>query len=68
MGNCISPVYVDGSSYANNALVQNNGSEYRCLVGGWCTVGGPYAPGTGWAWANAWELVRSCQAHHHHHH
>lgn len=60
-GNCISPVYVDGSSYANNALVQNNGSEYRCLVGGWCTVGGPYAPGTGWAWANAWELVRSCQ-------
>lgn len=59
-GNCTSPNYVDGSTYATNALVKNAGSEYRCIVGGWCTVGGPYAPGTGWAWTNAWTLVRSC--------
>ena len=59
-GNCSSPNYVDGATYANNALVKNAGSEYRCIVGGWCTVGGPYAPGTGWAWTNAWTLVRSC--------
>jgi chitin-binding protein len=60
-GNCSSPNYVDGSSYATGALVKNGGSEYRCLVGGWCTVGGPYAPGSGWAWTNAWSYVRSCQ-------
>ncbi len=60
-GNCSSPAYVNGASYATGALVQNGGSEYRCTVGGWCTVGGPYAPGTGWAWQNAWSLVRSCQ-------
>jgi chitin-binding protein len=60
-GNCTSPAYVNGSTYATGALVQNGGSEYRCTVGGWCTVGGPYAPGTGWAWTNSWDLVRSCQ-------
>lgn len=59
-GNCTSPAYVDGNTYANGALVRNGGSEYRCTVGGWCTVGGPYAPGSGWAWTNAWSLVRSC--------
>ena len=59
-GNCTSPAYVNGSSYAAGALVRNAGSEYRCTVAGWCTVGGPYAPGTGWAWANAWSLVRAC--------
>lgn len=58
--NCSSPAYVNGSSYTTGALVQNAGSEYSCTVAGWCTVGGPYAPGTGWAWANAWSLVRAC--------
>ncbi len=57
---CTSPAYVSGSSYATGDLVQNAGSEYKCTVGGWCTVGGPYAPGTGWAWTNAWSLVRAC--------
>jgi chitin-binding protein len=60
-GNCTSPAFVNGASYANNAVVQNAGNEYRCTVGGWCSQGGPYAPGTGWAWTNAWTLVRSCQ-------
>lgn len=60
-GNCTSPAFVNGASYATNALVQNVGNEYRCTVGGWCSQGGPYAPGTGWAWTNAWTLVRSCQ-------
>ena len=59
-GNCSSPAYANGASYATGAKVVNNGSEYQCTVGGWCTVGGPYAPGTGWAWQNAWSLVRSC--------
>lgn len=60
-GKCTSPAYVNGASYATGALVQNVGSEYKCLVGGWCMVGGPYAPGVGWAWTNAWSLVQSCQ-------
>ncbi|WP_323815821.1 lytic polysaccharide monooxygenase auxiliary activity family 9 protein [Cellvibrio sp. NN19] len=59
-GNCSSPAFVNGSSYATGALVQNVGSEYKCTVGGWCSQGGAYAPGTGWAWTNAWSLVRSC--------
>ncbi len=60
-GVCTSPAFVNGATYANNALVQNVGNEYRCTVGGWCSQGGAYAPGTGWAWTNAWTLVRSCQ-------
>ena len=59
-GDCTSANYVDGSAYANGALVQNGGSEYSCTVSGWCSVGGPYAPGAGWAWDNAWSLERSC--------
>ncbi|RZA05782.1 MAG: chitinase [Moraxellaceae bacterium] len=58
---CTSPAYVDRAAYADGAKVQNGGSEYQCKVGGWCTVGGPYAPGSGWAWDNAWTLVRACQ-------
>lgn len=60
-GKCLSPAYVDGSNYATGVSVQNAGNEYKCLVGGWCTVGGPYAPGVGWAWTNAWSLVQSCK-------
>jgi chitin-binding protein len=59
--NCTSPAFVNGTTYANGALVQNAGNEYSCTVGGWCSQGGAYAPGTGWAWTNAWSLVRSCQ-------
>lgn len=59
--NCTSPQYVNGGTYATGALVQNVGNEYQCTVGGWCTIGGPYEPGVGWAWTNAWSLVRSCR-------
>jgi chitin-binding protein len=60
-GNCTSPAYVNGATYATGAKVVNAGNEYQCTVGGWCSQGGAYAPGTGWAWTNAWTLVRSCQ-------
>ena len=64
VGNCASPQYVAGTSYAAGALTQNAGSEYRCTVAGWCgsTASWAYAPGTGAHWQQAWELVRSCGA------
>jgi hypothetical protein len=58
---CTSPAYVDKKTYNTGDLVQNVNNEYRCTVGGWCTIGGPYEPGVGWAWDNAWALVRSCK-------
>lgn len=59
-GNCTSPAYVSGAAYAAGAVVNNAGSEYSCTIAGWCSQGGAYAPGTGWAWTNAWSLVRAC--------
>ncbi|MCE3251971.1 MAG: chitinase, partial [Cellvibrio sp.] len=52
--------YVDGRSYSNNAIVQNAGSAFNCKVAGWCSIGGPYAPGTGWAAGDAWTNLGSC--------
>nr|WP_323847157.1 glycosyl hydrolase family 18 protein [Microbulbifer sp. GG15] len=54
------PVYVDGSSYSGGDIVQNNAVAYSCDVGGWCTVGGPYEPGVGWAWSEAWSDLGAC--------
>lgn len=54
--------YANGSSYATGALVKNVNKAFRCTVGGWCTVGGPYEPGVGWAAANAWAELGACDA------
>ncbi len=59
-GSCNTAQYVDGTSYSRGDKVQYDGKEYECLVAGWCTVGGPYAPGVGWAWENAWEELGLC--------
>ncbi len=59
-GGCDEAQYVDGSAYNTGDTVQNLGKKYECLVGGWCTVGGPYAPGEGWAWDNAWKELGDC--------
>jgi hypothetical protein len=53
--------YVNGGTYATGAVVKNVGNKYRCDVGGWCTIGGPYEPGVGWAWTNAWTQTGTCQ-------
>lgn len=58
--NCTGVANYQQGTYATGAIVQNAGSAYSCTVGGWCTVGGPYAPGTGWAWANAWSSLGAC--------
>ncbi|MBQ4822716.1 glycoside hydrolase family 19 protein [Aquimarina sp. MMG016] len=60
--NCGAETYIDGSAYETGAIVQNVGKTYECIVGGWCTVGGPYAPGQGWAWSNAWKKIGDCDA------
>ena len=52
--------YRDGATYATGAVVFAATTKYECLVGGWCSAGGPYAPGTGWAWRNAWRVVGAC--------
>lgn len=46
--------------YSTGSVVQNGGSAYQCTVEGWCDIGGPYAPGAGWAWTNAWTNLGAC--------
>jgi hypothetical protein len=55
------PRYTPGATYKDGDIVQNVGRSYTCIVGGWCTVGGPYEPGVGWAWIHAWAQGASCQ-------
>ncbi|MBP2833012.1 T9SS type A sorting domain-containing protein [Aquimarina sp. U1-2] len=61
-GGCDAAQYVDGATYRDGDRVRNLGKEYECIVAGWCTVGGPYAPGdpNGWAWPNAWKEIGDC--------
>jgi hypothetical protein len=57
---CSTPAFVNGTTYATGAKVKNVGYEYTCTVGGWCSIGGPYEPGVGWAWTNAWTQGGAC--------
>lgn len=52
--------YIAGTTIATGAIVKNNGNAHECLVGGWCTTGGPYEPGVGWAELNAWKGLGAC--------
>ncbi len=54
--------YQNGQSYTTGQIVKNVDRAYSCTVGGWCTVGGPYEPGVGWAWTNAWSDLGACAA------
>ena len=58
--NCSNVAAYKQGTYANGAVVQNVGNAYSCTVGGWCSVGGPYEPGVGWAWTNAWSSLGAC--------
>jgi chitinase/chitodextrinase len=61
-GQCTSPPYVAGTSYANGQLVRNLGQVYRCEVAGWCSSSAAwaYAPGTGMHWQDAWTQQGPC--------
>ncbi|MBU2886205.1 chitodextrinase [Gilvimarinus agarilyticus] len=48
------------TTYAAGDLVRHNGEAFRCEVGGWCSTGGAYEPGVGWAYANAWTGLGQC--------
>jgi GH18 family chitinase len=65
-GGCVGiPTYnpAGGANYGQGTQVQNVGNLYSCTVPGWCNgVASAYAPGTGWAWQQAWSLVGSCGA------
>src|SRR6187402_831290 len=45
---------------ATGAKVKNNNTAFECTVGGWCSLGGPYEPGVGWAQQYAWNNLGSC--------
>jgi chitinase len=57
-------VYPAGlGSYQPGQLVVSNGQIYQVKpwpYSGWANQGGAYAPGTGWAWQDAWILVGPC--------
>ncbi len=57
--------YTPYSSYHEYDVVQRNGILYECKVRGWCNQGGPYTPGIGWAWQQAWEECGYCQQDYH---
>ncbi|MCK7597499.1 glycosyl hydrolase family 18 protein [Microbulbifer sp. CAU 1566] len=56
------PEYQDGASYSTGSQVQSEGTAYQCDVGGWCSQGSAYAPGSGWAWNHAWSDLGACDA------
>lgn len=54
------PVYSDKASYSEGDVTDSSNDIYRCDVGGLCKQGGPYAPGLGWAWEEAWTRLGAC--------
>lgn len=55
--------YVAGTRYAAGALVTAGGKGYECKpwpYSGWCSLGGAYAPGAGFAWRDAWSETAAC--------
>jgi hypothetical protein len=58
------PVYPAGlGSYVAGDKVSSGGNIYQVKpypYSGWANTGGAYAPGTGWAWQDAWILVGPC--------
>jgi len=62
---CSAPAYVAGTRYAAGARVTSGGKTFECKpwpYTGWCSIGGAYAPGSGYAWRDAWTEITSCGA------
>ena len=59
---CTAPTFVV-KTYAAGDQVQKNGVLYQCKpypYTGWCGIGGPYEPGVGSNWSDAWVQVGAC--------
>jgi chitinase len=54
------PAFVSGTNYAVGAQVTNVNKKFSCKVAGWCSMGGAYEPGVGWANADAWTDLGAC--------
>ena len=55
---CSNSAYVEGGPYVAGSIVSNGGKDYTCLVAGWCNgAAWAYGPGTGSAWASAWNMT-----------
>ncbi|VUD56639.1 hypothetical protein TDB9533_02295 [Thalassocella blandensis] len=52
--------YSAGEQYTVGTVIESEGQAFECKVGGWCSLGGAYTPGIGWAQADAWNMVGSC--------
>lgn len=48
------------SKIATGAKVKHNNIAFQCTEGGWCSQGGPYEPGVGWAEQYAWTNLGAC--------
>ncbi len=53
------PTYAVGN-ISTGAKVKNNNTAFECTVGGWCSQGGAYEPGVGWAQQYAWNNLGAC--------
>ncbi|MGM8225398.1 polysaccharide lyase [Cellvibrio sp. ARAG 10.3] len=60
--NCTNLPSYSVSTVATGQLVKHQNHAYHCDVGGWCSQGGPYEPGVGWAWTYAWSDLGACDA------
>lgn len=45
---------------ATGTKVKHNNIAFECIVGGWCSQGGAYEPGVGWAQQYAWTSLDAC--------
>lgn len=62
VGACSGVAKWSAGTYASGARVQNGVNLYQCKphpYSGWCGLDA-YAPGSGWAWTDAWTLVGTC--------
>ncbi|HEY3664939.1 MAG TPA: hypothetical protein VGL19_03020 [Polyangiaceae bacterium] len=50
-------------TYSAGDLVQSGGKLYKCKdfpQTGWCGTSAAYAPTSGFAWMDAWDLIGPC--------
>lgn len=62
VGACSGVAKWSAGTYAAGARVQNGVNLYQCKphpYSGWCGLEA-YAPGSGWAWTDAWTIVGPC--------